>query len=449
MRIGFFHARKHYLRQITTTLETLHDRGHELVFCASELKPKIRPPRSLRGQERISNAVYPARGDDGLAPSQRVLRALRDAVRYESPALSDAHATRDRAYDFLDDALARAGSPLTVSRPPAGQGLEWLDEVLREAERMLPPSAPMMQFIREQELDVAVAVTRVNFGTNDAGVIRAAKAVGVPVGLVVWSWDNLTSKGLIHELPDKLFVWNDLQAREAIDLHAVDPAAVEVTGAPRFDSFWAREPSASREELLAGWGLDPARKTVLYLCSSGFIVPDERAFVDEWAATIRRSDDSMLRDANILVRPHPSLLDLPVWSEWEPDDPGISVPRVEDGGQQLWDQIYASDVTVALNTSAELEAAIVGRPVLTILIGEAAPGQHGTTHFDYLLAEEGGFVETADTLDEHLPQLVRTLHDDPLGDTRRAFVERFLRPRGIARPAGDELAFAIERLGGA
>ena len=80
------------------------------------------------------------------------------------------------------------------------------------------------------------------------------------------------------------------------------------------------------------------------------------------------------------------------------------------------------------------------------MAGERAPGQHGTTHFTYLLADEGGFVETADTLEEHLAQLGRTLHGDPQAETRRAFVQRFLRPKGVERAAGAELADAIERL---
>ena len=39
----------------------------------------------------------------------------------------------------------------------------------------------------------------------------------------------------MHEPPDRLFVWNELQAHEAVELHGLDPATVEVTGAPRFD----------------------------------------------------------------------------------------------------------------------------------------------------------------------------------------------------------------------
>ena len=105
--------------------------------------------------------------------------------------------------------------------------------------------------------------------------------------------------------------------------------------------------------------------------------------------------------------------------------------------------LYASDAVVALNTSAELEAGIVGRPVLTLAAGEDAPGQGGSLHFRYLLAEEGGFVEHAETLDEHFGQLQRALAEDPLAEQRAAFVESFLRPAG---PAAEALASAVEDL---
>ena len=182
----------------------------------------------------------------------------------------------------------------------------------------------MVQFIREQQLDAAVAVTRVNFGTNDAGVIRAAQAVGVPVGLVVWSWDNLTSKGLIHERPDKLFVWNDLQAREAADLHGIDPATIEVTGAPRFDAFWARKESASRDGLLGSGVSTPARRR---RSTSARRSSSSRTSGRSSRSGWRRCGRAATRcssDANVLVRPHPSLVD--VWAEWAPEDRRVSMP---------------------------------------------------------------------------------------------------------------------------
>src|SRR5581483_4406631 len=209
------------------------------------------------------------------------------------------------------------------------------------------------------------------------------------------------------------------------------------------DEFFALRPSAPREQLLGRVGLDPAAPTVLYLGSSGFVTKREPELIERWVATLRSSGDERLRTANVLIRPHPGTLDEPAWTAWQPGLPGVAMPRPRRRAQDLYDQLAAADAVVALNTSAELEAAIAGRPVLTVRTGDLAPGQEGSAHFRYLLAEEGGFVQTADGLDEHAGQLRKALAEDPLAEQRRRFVERFVRPRGLDRPAGPELAAEI------
>ena len=46
--------------------------------------------------------------------------------------------------------------------------------------------------------------------------VKSAKAIGVPVVFPVFSWDNLSTKGLIHVQPDRVLVWNEHQKREAV-----------------------------------------------------------------------------------------------------------------------------------------------------------------------------------------------------------------------------------------
>jgi hypothetical protein len=449
MRIGIMHGRKYYLRYVVTALDALVERGHHLLFATSEKKAKsMKIPRSLADHPSVSRALYPFARDDALEPAQRLIRALRDAARYETPALRGAHHNRDRAYRKLQETLTAEGISYPVEPPrheidPSDRAA--LDTVLAALDRLIPPSRPMVEFLTGQDLDAAVAITRVNFGGNEVGLVRAAQASGIPVGLIVWSWDNLSSKSLVHEPPDRLFVWNEVQAREAVELHGLDPATIEVTGAPRFDEFFALRPTASRAELLAAESLDPDRKTLLYLGSSGFVTKSEPEFIDEWVAALRASAEPSLRDANVLVRPHPGAYDEPAWTAWKPGA-DIAFPTLRRRAQQLFDQLFVADAVVALNTSAELEAAVVGRPVLTITVGDRAPGQKGTAHFSYLLAGHGGFVETAGALDEHVGQLLRALEEDPHAVARSRFVESFLRPHGIDRPAGPVLAAGIERL---
>ena len=56
--------------------------------------------------------------------------------------------------------------------------------------------------------------------------------------------------------------------------------------------------------------------------------------------------------------------------------------HAQDG---LFRLLCHSAAVVGLNTSAMIEAAIVGRPVLTVLLPEFRDNQEGTVHFHYLL----------------------------------------------------------------
>jgi hypothetical protein len=107
--------------------------------------------------------------------------------------------------------------------------------------------------------------------------------------------------------PDRVLVWNDVQRREAIELHGCPPEHVIVTGAARFDEFFNSTPDRSRSTFLTGLGLDPERPTILYLGSSQLTGPNETELVRRWAESLRASNDDVVRGCNILVRPHPAL----------------------------------------------------------------------------------------------------------------------------------------------
>ena len=99
---------------------------------------------------------------------------------------------------------------------------------------------------------------------------------------------------------------------------------------------------------------------------------------------------------------------------------------------------------VGLNTSAQLEAGILGRPVLTILAPEFEEGQQGTLHFSYLLKEHGGFVDVAPDFEVHRRQLAAAVAGDYDRQAIRSFIEQFLRSNGIDRPEAPFMVRAIE-----
>jgi hypothetical protein len=101
---------------------------------------------------------------------------------------------------------------------------------------------------------------------------------------------------------------------------------------------------------------------------------------------------------------------------------------------------------VGINTSAFIEAAILGRPVYTLMIPETADNQTGTVHFSYLLNTGGGVLEVARNFDEHIRQLDHALNQPQQGI--KPFVREFVRPHGLDVSAAQRFVEAVESMNG-
>src|SRR5262249_17312307 len=123
-------------------------------------------------------------------------------------------------------------------------------------------------------------------------------------------------------------------------------------------------------------------------------------------------------------------------------------PVDDEAKDDYFDSMYYSAAVVGLNTSAFLEAAVVGKPVHTILVDEISrDNQEGTIHFHYLMEVNGGLVRVARTFDEHLKLLTDSLSPPGGGDEKaQRFVEGFIRPFGASEPGTPRFADSIESL---
>src|SRR5262245_57733618 len=79
-------------------------------------------------------------------------------------------------------------------------------------------------------------------------------------------------------------------------------------------------------------------------------------------------------------------------------------PVTEEARADYFDALFYSAAVVGVNTSAFLEAGIVGRPVFAISLPEYRDNQDGTLHFRYLTDVAGGLVHVSRSLDEHVAQ---------------------------------------------
>lgn len=463
MRILFVFKQENYIRTFGSALRHLHNLGHDVRVACDD--PVLEVPEGLEDLTRVIYLPIESGDRDRWHRDRSLVRHMRDYLRYLDPEFRETGKLRARAFAKL---LRTADAPDDIGWPAdAALGLDdrlraRLETSLGHFEELLPPDPGALALLRAQEPDVVLVSPLVNLGSGQADYIKAARSLGIPSGMILFSWDNLSTKGRLHVVPDRVFVWNKRQVREAMDLHGVPAGQVVVTGAARFDTFCELVPSMTREEFCVALGFDPAKRTLTYLCSSPLVSGHELDFVREWIAAVRGSDDPAVRDSNILVRPHPDVRMIdPGTAErarWHSVPGKAVVARVFDDPraalvqtsyripQAFFECLYHADAIVGLNTSAEIEAGIAGRPVFTIRADASyADGQQDTIHFHYLLKENGGFVRPAASLAEHVTQLSEEAAAPTPSKEIRRFVGAFIRPLGWDVSAGEQIATAVLR----
>jgi hypothetical protein len=469
LRILFFIDRPGVVRQFAPVLRELARRGHEVRVPLVEEPVDERLELVQRVAESAPGLQYdraPKReGSDGWAGIAWVVRALGDVARYADPRYDAAPVLRRRAVEkTLDrltskpqlDPIAQRLVVQLAHRLAARSDAQLSRRVIRAAaalERAIPPSPRVTRYVEAQRPDVVLATSLMKTASTQVEYLKSARALGIPTGIAVASWDNLTNKGLLKLAPERVFVWNDIQRGEAEELHGIPRERVVATGAALFDPWFERSPTRTRAELAQAAGLDTSQPYVLFLGSSPFVTnhsDDEVGFVERLLAALRSSDDPRLQRLGVLVRPHPigkgwrgadlsRFGNVAIWPE------RIKHPVAEETQAEFYDSIAHSAVVVGINTTAMIEAAVVGKSVLTVLAPEFA--QESTLHFHYLLAENGGFLHVASSFEEHVRQL-RDALDDAEADTerRREFVQSFVRPRGLDVSPTQVFADAIEEL---
>jgi hypothetical protein len=319
--------------------------------------------------------------------------------------------------------------------------------MLRAVERATPPDPAILSWLQTEQPDVVISSPFLMAHSSEVDYIKAAAALRIPTVVVVASWDNLTTKGVFHVLPDLLFVWNTALAEEATRLYNVPPDRIVFTGAQAFDYWFQMEALRDRRTFCDQAGIEAARPFVLYLCSSTSIASDETEFVKQLRQSLSENPDS--RSAQIVVRPHPvnpSIWDnftakgVAVWPEG-----GTASHTLEDR-QDFYDSLYHSSAVVGVNTSALIDAVILDKPCLTVITDHHRSGQAELGHFQHLI--NGRFLETAYSLSEAASVVADILSGiDRKAARRREFVQNFVRPHGLTRPASETVCLAIELAG--
>jgi hypothetical protein len=459
MKVLMITQHVNFFRNLETVIRELCRRGHEVVFLHGVDLDDPRAAKKMarkisRGKLVLTRGLESAEADipgvtSGYRPkppeaSSRVLRYGRQVMN-RAVYMRKGHPSPTRVVNILEREMP-PGLAARVTRNPWKTLLEQPAAMTawRRIENASPPSpalTALLTGIAPHVMLVSPAIWPKDL--VEADYIHAARALGIPTLGYVNSWDNLTSKGTVHVLPDQFVVWNEPLAREAVDLHLVPAAIIRITGAPHLDHFFTMRPTATHEEIGGEMGCATDRPYVIYLCSSRTLVNSETDVVTRLAAALAHQQAPV---PTLVVRPHPT--NPGPWADY--DHTGVVVhPRAGDQAdspeswQQYFNQLAHGACVIGLNSTAFLEAAVAGRPCLTIVADEFWDSQGRTGHFRHLLA--GDFLEVAPGVPEAARRIARVIEGaDDKRAQRAEFVHQFLRPHGIDRPASEVVADLIE-----
>jgi len=307
--------------------------------------------------------------------------------------------------------------------------LRWLSL----AEKYINPSKDVTQVIQKSNPDIVVATPFIfAHSIVEPEYVKCAAALNIPSCVLVFSWDNLTSKGVFQIFPDRILVWNQMQQEELRIIHGVSSDRVAITGAPSLDFWFEQKPRMSRVDFCRNHGMEENRPFIVYLCSSQTIAKDEHFVVRDFVNELKKclGDDC----PTILIRPHP--LNIHIWDDWV-EEGTVIVPKSnrdifysKSAKELFFETFYYSACVVGLNTTAMVEAAIVDKPCISILCDRYKDTQERSGHFHHLA--DSGFVFVTRQYGEAVDFIVQVLRgEDSQIEARKRFVKSFIRPNGI------------------
>jgi hypothetical protein len=315
-------------------------------------------------------------------------------------------------------------------------GRQRTQELLAAIELHVFPDRRYDEIFRRYRPDV-LCVTRVIGSSPDYAVLKGAAANGIPSILLVSSWDNLTGKGVYPAKVDRMVVWNEIMAEEAVSLHDIPPQHVYACGAPQFDLYADRSKLANRETFFRRIGGDPNKALITFCLSNARMCPDEYDSLELiWKAT---QDGRVGRPAQVLARVHPMgdamgrslperLVGLPDLLVDRPGRPGKY--KDKDTGlediEHLAATMWHSDVVLNTASTISIDAAAFDTPIVcvgfdgnrTLSESDSVRRLHQFTHFKKLLSMGGARVGR--NLEEVLGHINAYLEDPGLDREGRA-----------------------------
>ncbi len=258
---------------------------------------------------------------------------------------------------------------------------------------------------------------------HEIPLFMAAKKLGLKNAGLLRSWDNL-HLGLKF-FPDKLLVWNEVNAKEAVGLMRYKREQVEIIGPCQMDPYFKAENVWTREAFCKRMHLDPTRP-ILTLATIGKLVQgyDENYIADQLVSLLQSKQ--IPGDPQLIIRLHPV-------SRYEEflryqDFPFVRISHITGHIPTLgWTMtqkeiievanlLKHSNVLLSPGSTITIEAAIFNTPTIFPIYHHYQPAL-GTYFYNTILKmhhkrlQELDLVPFINKQEDLLPAILRCLHE--------------------------------------
>jgi hypothetical protein len=275
-------------------------------------------------------------------------------------------------------------------------------------------------------------------------LLRNAMQAGIPRMYMVLSWDHLSSKVLLHSNFGRVLVWNRHTRAELLQTYPTyRPEQITVVGIPQYDAFLL-PPRHTYESWCAQYGLDPARRTILFSTMPQVRHDQQHVIIEELLRAIVEGRE-LPADFQVLIKCHPfdsfpgyeallgrypvalrqsGLAPGQAIEEWIPTPAEIEESR---------DCLYFCSMDINIFSTVTIEAAWFDKPVIHIAYDPLpiAPGRipcheyYNWEHFRHIVEKDASIM--VHSRDE-LMNAVRTYDADPTTKAagRRRVVDEYI-----------------------
>lgn len=245
--------------------------------------------------------------------------------------------------------------------------------------------------------------------------LKEARRRGIPICLMVASWDNPTSKGPMAVVPDRVLVWSEQMRREMTEFHRVPGPCISTTGVLYFDQYFSPQKLQTRAEFCRTMSIPENCRILHFATGDSAIMKCNGAFIRILHRIVESGELGM--PCHLLVRVSPKdLYDL--YKEFE-GLPNLTVqyPKGKGAvyGGHRWipekgeeneraSTIKNSDIILSVSSSMVLDASCFDVPTVNLAYDAGMPVRpwesverfYQYTHAQPVLEEEATYVVRSD-----------------------------------------------------